>query len=73
MDYLRKKPSEAQYRQPATFDRGAIVGKAPGIICALDLAAKADPTELPFLLPGSTGTCNEFISRALHANSLHVD
>lgn len=73
VDYRRKKRSEAQYRQTATFDRGGIVGKDSGLIRALDLAAKAAPTDLPVLITGETGTGKELMSRALHANSLRGD
>jgi Nif-specific regulatory protein len=53
------------------FDR--IIGRAPALREALDLAAKVAPTETTVLLTGESGTGKELVARAIHYASPRVE
>ncbi len=73
VSYRRRKRSEEHCRQFAIFDRDGIAGKDPALVDALDMAAKAAPTDLPVLITGESGTGKELMAKALHANSPRKD
>jgi len=46
-----------------------LVAESPGMIAALDLAARAAPTDATVLVRGESGTGKEMVARAIHAAS----
>jgi DNA-binding NtrC family response regulator len=66
---LREQNRVLRAELDGAYDFSRIVGEAPRMVAALQLAADVAPTEATVLITGPPGTGKELIAHALHANS----
>lgn len=66
LQYREEKRSDGPL---AVLNREGIIGNSPKMLTALDLLAKAAPSEANVLITGETGTGKELFAKAVHMNS----
>lgn len=68
---IKQKPSrqEGKEMSEGSIDFSDIIGRAPGIVKAKNLAAKAAPTDATILITGESGTGKDIFAQAIHNTS----
>ncbi len=68
-----RAPGATADRAPARYDFGCILGTAPRLRRAVELAITAARNDLPVVLSGESGTGKELFAQAIHSGSARRD
>jgi transcriptional regulator with GAF, ATPase, and Fis domain len=72
-----RKNQSATQRRKALLERSfvfeGVFGESQKLLDSLEIAEKAAPTDLPFLIDGESGTGKELMAKVIHANGNRAD